>query len=83
MGRSTERSVPNPAIMILSWAGAEFVCALAECVTDPAHVKELVSHVRLPSGELPGAFQVVIQATFQSNVPIMVRYVTHRISKTS
>jgi hypothetical protein len=70
-------------VMVLSGAGAEFLWALAECVTDPAHVKELVSHLRLPSGELPAAFQVVIQATFESNVPIKVRYVTHRVSKTS
>jgi hypothetical protein len=70
-------------VMILSGAGAEFLWALAECVTDPAHVKELVSHLRSASGELPGAFQVVIQATFESNVPIKVRYVTHRVSKTS
>ena len=65
-------------VMILSGAGSEFLWALAECVTDPAHVKELVSHLRLPSGELPPAFQVVIEATFESNVPIKVRYVTHR-----
>lgn len=70
-------------VMILSGAGAEFSWALAECVTDPAHVKELVSHLRQPSGELPSSFQVVIQATFESNVPIKVRYVTHRVSKGS
>jgi hypothetical protein len=68
-------------VMILSGAGAEFMWALAEAVTDPAHVKDLVSHLRLPSGEMPGAFQVVIEATFESNVPIKVRYVTHRVSK--
>jgi hypothetical protein len=70
-------------VMILSGAGAEFLWALAECVTDPALVKEVVSHLRSASGELPRAFQVVIQATFESNVPIKVRYLTHRVSKTS
>jgi hypothetical protein len=73
---------PGPAtgrqIMILSGSGSELMWALAECVTDPADVKNLVSHLRLPSGELPAAFQVVIEATFESNVPIKVRYVTHR-----
>lgn len=68
-------------IMILSGAGAEFLWALGESVTDPARVQELVSHLRLPSGELPAAFQAVIEATFESNVPIKVRYVTHRVSK--
>ncbi len=70
-------------IMILSGAGAELMWALAESVTDPTHVKDLVTHLRLPSGELPPAFQVLIQATFESNVPINVRYVTHRVSKIS
>lgn len=68
-------------VMILSGAGAEYLWALAECVTDPAHVKGFVTHLRLPSGELPGAFQILIEATFESNVPIKVRYVTHRVSK--
>ena len=68
-------------IMILSGAGAEFLWALAEYVTDPAHVKELVGHLHLPTGELPPAFQVVIEGTFQSNVPVKIRYVTHRVSK--
>jgi len=54
--------------------------ALGECVTDPAYVKQIVSHLRLPSGECPESFQVVIQATFESNVPVKIRYVTHRVS---
>jgi hypothetical protein len=70
-------------VMILSGAGSEFLWALAEYVTDPAHVKEMVTHVRLPSGDMPGAFQVVIEATFESNVPIRIRYVTHRALKQS
>jgi hypothetical protein len=70
-------------VMVLSGAGAEFPWALAESVTDPARVKELVSHLRMPSGELPTAFQVVIEAAFESNVPVRVRYVTHRTSRSS
>jgi len=68
-------------VMILSGAGAEFLWALSEYVTDPAHVKELVSHVHLPSGEMPPAFQVVIEGSFQSNVPVKIRYITHRVSE--
>jgi len=70
-------------VMILSGAGSEFLWALAEYVTDPVHVKELVAHLRLPSGELPPAYQVVIESTFESNVPLKVRYVTHRTPKVS
>jgi hypothetical protein len=68
-------------VMILSGAGSEFLWALAQCVTDPARVKELVTHLRQPSGDLPDAFQVLIQVSFESNVPIQIRYVTHRVSK--
>jgi hypothetical protein len=70
-------------VMILSGAGSEFLWALAQYVSDPTHVKELVSRLRLPSGEMPGSFQVLIQATFESNVPISIRYVTHRIASAS
>jgi hypothetical protein len=68
-------------MMILSGAGAELMWALAEAVTNAERVKELVSRVALPSGELPPAYQVVISARFESNVPVKIRYVTHRVSK--
>jgi hypothetical protein len=48
-------------------------------VTNPEHVRELMSHLRTPSGEAAETFQVVIQATFQSNVPVKIRYVTHHV----
>jgi hypothetical protein len=69
-------------MMILSGGGAELTWALAEAVTDPVRVKEIISHILLRSGECPPAFQVVVSATFESNVPVKVRYVTHRISQT-
>jgi hypothetical protein len=70
-------------IMVLDGSGAELMWALAECVTTPSHVQKTLSRVRLPSGEYPEAFQVVIRASFESNVPVKIRYVTHRISKVS
>jgi hypothetical protein len=79
----TVRPGPQPGrhMMILSGAGAELMWALAEAVTNPARVREIMRHVLLPSGEAPAAFQVVISATFESNVPIRIHYVTHRVSK--
>jgi hypothetical protein len=65
-------------LMLLTGAGAELTWALAQSVTDPARVKEIMSHV-LASGERPAAFQVLIEATFESNVPISTRYVTHHV----
>lgn len=70
---------PGHRMMILTGAGAELMWALAQSVTDPARVKEIMSHVMTSSGDLPATFQVVIQATFESNVPINIRYVTHHV----
>ena len=72
---------PGRRMMILSSSAAELMWALAEAVTSPARVQEIMSRVILPSGESPPAFQVVIAATFESNVPVRIRYVTHRVSK--
>jgi hypothetical protein len=70
---------PGRHMMILTGSGAELMWALAQSVADPARVKELMSHVMTPSGDCPAAFQVLIEATFESNVPINTRYVTHHV----
>jgi hypothetical protein len=73
---------PGRCLMILSSSGAELMWALAEAVTNPARVEEIMARVIPPSGAVPAAFQVVISATFESNVPVKIRYVTHRASET-
>jgi hypothetical protein len=70
---------PGHHVMLLTGAGAELMWALAQSVTDPARVKEIMSRVIGPSGDAPAAFQVLIEATFESNVPINIRYVTHHV----
>jgi len=70
---------PGHHMMILTGAGAELMWALAQSVTDPARVTEIMSHVLTPSGDVPPTFQVLIEATFESNVPISIRYVTHHV----
>jgi hypothetical protein len=70
---------PGHHLMILTGSGAELMWALAQSVTDPARVKELMSHVLTPSGDCPATFQVLIEAMFESNVPISIRYVTHHV----
>jgi hypothetical protein len=70
---------PGHHLMILTGSGAELMWALAQSVTDPPRVKEIVSHVLTPSGDCPRTFQVLIEATFESNVPINIRYVTHHV----
>ena len=70
---------PGHHMMVLTGAGAELMFALAQSVTDPVRVREIVSHVLTPAGELPSSFQILIEATFESNVPISIRYVTHHV----
>ncbi len=70
---------PGRHMMILTGSGAELMWALAQSVADPVRVKEIMSHVMTPSAERPAAFQVLIEATFESNVPINTRYVTHHV----
>jgi hypothetical protein len=74
---------PGRHIMILSGSGSELMWAMAECVTNPEYVREMASHLKQPSGELPETYQVVIEATFKGNVPVKIRYVTHRVFKAS
>jgi hypothetical protein len=38
-----------------------------------------MGHLRTPSGQYAESFQVVIHATFQSHVPVKIRYVTHHV----
>lgn len=66
-------------ILILDGVGSELVSALTVAVTDPSCIKEIMSHLQQPSGQYPEAFQVLIQASFDSYVPVKVRYVTHHL----
>jgi len=70
---------PGRDMMILTGSGAELMWALAQSVADPVRVKDIMSHVMTPAGDCPAAFQVLIEATFESNVPINTRYVTHHV----
>lgn len=70
---------PGRFLLLLSSGAAELMWALAESVTHPAHVAQIVSQVRGPSGRCADEFQVVIRATFRSNVPVDISYVAHRV----
>ncbi len=66
-------------LLLLVSAAAELMWALAESVTNPGHAAELLAHLRTPSGGCAEEFQLIIRATFQSNVPVDIRYVTHHV----
>ncbi|HWO13131.1 MAG TPA: hypothetical protein VNN80_26705 [Polyangiaceae bacterium] len=69
---------PGRFLLLLSSVAAELMWALAEAVTNPGHAAELMSRLQTPAGDCPEQFQIIIRATFQSNVPVEIGYVTHR-----
>ena len=77
------RLTPGPEkgqhILNLISSRSELFWPLALCVTDPPDAKELVDHLRLPSGKLPDSYEVLIKIDERSLKPIAVSYVAHRI----
>jgi hypothetical protein len=69
---------PGKWVMSMAGSGSEHPWAMADYLTDPEHAKDFVRRVRLPSGKLPTAYQVVIRADFKSQTPVKVAYVAHR-----
>ena len=54
--------------------------AAAEWLTQPWHAKELVGHLRTPSGTLPRYFQVVIKVAFKQGIPVTSSYLFHHVA---
>jgi hypothetical protein len=75
--------LPGPGsgnwVMSMAGSGSEHPWAMADYFTNAEHAKVLVHHLRLPSGKLPAAYQVVIKADFKSQTPVGVAYVAHRL----
>lgn len=65
-------------VLVLSGGSAELIWALAEAVTNPLHVAKLSQLIATADGEHAEEFEVVVQATFQGNVPTRIQYVAHR-----
>lgn len=66
-------------VLILGASHSELPWALAEYVTNPLTIRELVEHLKSPSGEIPEAFQLILRVTLQSQVPVRIRYATHHV----
>jgi hypothetical protein len=64
--------------MSMAGSGSEHPWAMADYLTDPELARDFIRRVRLPSGKLPAAYQVVIRADFKSQTPVKVAYVAHR-----
>jgi hypothetical protein len=55
--------------------------AAVQSVTDRQQAAALAKKIRLPSGDLPRYFQVLIRVQFKNLVPVKTSYVLHRIPK--
>ena len=66
-------------VLILGASHSELPWALAEYVTNPLTIRELVEHLKSPSGEIPEGFQLILRVTLQSQVPVRIRYATHHV----
>ncbi len=75
--------LPGPVghgeIMILASASTEGTWAAVEYVTKANYAEELVDKIKLPSGKLPGSYQVVIRVECRQQVPWKISFVTHRV----
>jgi hypothetical protein len=73
--------IPGPSgvgeFLIIAGNASPDTLAAAEWLTQPWHAKELVGHLRTPSGAIPRYFQVVIKVAFQQGIPVTSSYVYH------
>ena len=67
------------SVLCLAISGAEHPWALAVYLTNPAYAEDLVRRLRLPNGNLPPSYQVLIRARFKAQEPTEIEYVTHRV----
>jgi hypothetical protein len=58
---------------------SELFRPLALYITDPGYVRDLVSHLREPSGKLPEAFEVLVSIQMRGYQPQRIDYVAHRV----
>lgn len=65
-------------LMIAGNASADTYAA-AQWLTQPWRAGELTSRLRLPSGEMPRYYQVVLKVAFKRGVPIQSSYVFHHV----
>jgi len=70
-------------ILNLTSGESEGFWPLAEYVTNPVYAKDLVDHLRLPSGKLPESYEVLVKIDERNFKPIQVSYVTHRVIPSS
>jgi hypothetical protein len=66
-------------IVVIAGNASPDTFACAEWLTQPFRAKQLVSHLRLPSGEMPHYFQIVLKVQFKQGIPVHSSYVFHHV----
>jgi hypothetical protein len=64
-------------LLVIAGNASPDTFAAAEWVTQPQRARELVKHLRVPTGEIPRYFQVVIKVAFKQGIPVESTYVYH------
>lgn len=69
----------NAQMLILSGNWTVGTMGATQYMTQPQYARDLVSRIRLPSGQLPEHYQVVVKVSFNAGVPVRVSYLNHRV----
>jgi hypothetical protein len=66
-------------LLVIAGNGSSDTLAAAEWLTEPLRARELVRHLRTPSGEIPRHFQAVVKVAFKQGIPVQSSYVFHHV----
>ena len=66
-------------LLVIAGNASPDTFAAAEWLTQPIRARELVQHLRTPSGDIPRYFQVVIKVGFKQGIPVESSYVFHHV----
>ncbi len=66
-------------LLVIAGNASPDTFAAAEWLTQPVRARELIQHLRTPSGDIPRYFQVVIKVGFKQGIPVESSYVFHHV----
>lgn len=66
-------------IVVLAGSGLPGTLAATEYVTSEVYAADLLRHIRLPSGEIPAYYQVLIRSRYYKWAPVEITYVLHHV----
>jgi hypothetical protein len=76
-------NIPGPGgrghILTFATAASAGTQAAVQYLTEAHYARDLVARLRLPSGELPPYYQIVIKAKFNSSIPVQASYLFHHV----